>query len=414
MSSIELSIWAAMLGALLTFFGAALADALRNPSIAAWRALGFIALVGSSAMLMSGWVEYVADIHQHNWLMPAKVSIGPLSGALALLYLGIWFGKLAQDPWLDRLIHWGSLAQCLAAAALLIALLIWPDLATRWLQLAFVVNVISVAMALSAAARGVALGDRLATAMVVACACLGVMVIGLYAKLLGWASSYLLWGFTAIATAAYFLITTVLTIERNRQRRQITKMSEGVAKADEVTGLPVGGTLLSKVDDALWRSVRIECECAVMAVWISNLYVYNDEIDSSIEHEIRLVLAARIRRAIGFRHVLGLQQSRCFIAGISAVSHRQRITDRINALAVDLQRPLQVGVMHGSARIYQPTIGIGLVFVGLGHMTDPLSAMDQAQALAKKAVREDLNVMTQEANPASALSTRSADQDTRI
>jgi GGDEF domain-containing protein len=212
---------------------------------------------------------------------------------------------------------------------------------------------------------------------------------------------------TAICTSAYFLITTVLTIQRNRQRRLIVKMSEGIAKTDEITGLPVGGTLLSKIDDAIWRSVRIECECAVMAVWIDNLYMYNEEVDSSVEHEIRHILAARIRRAIGFRHALGLQQSRCFVAGISAVKHRQRLIDKAAGLAVHLQRAMQVGVMLGQTQIYEPKIGIGLVFVGLGHMTDPLSAMDQAQTLAKKAGRSDSRVMFEEASPIADVTSRS-------
>lgn len=309
MSSIELSIWAAMLGALLTFFGAAFAEALRNPTIAAWRALCFIGLLGASSMIMSGWVEHVALAGRGEWLLPAKVALGPLSGALALFYLGVWFGNLAQDPWLDRLVSWGSFSQCIAAAALLVGAVLWPTSGRALLAAAFAVNILSVIMALSAALRGVALGDRLAMAMVVACVCLGVMVIGLYTKGLGWASSNVLWALTAICSVIYFLVTTVLTIQRNRQRRLIARMSEGIAKTDEITGLPVGGTLLSKIDDALWRSVRIDCEGAVMAIWIDNLYVYNDQMDAAIEHEIRHVLAARIRRAIGFRPTLGLQQA---------------------------------------------------------------------------------------------------------
>lgn len=397
MSDVELSIWAAMLGALLTFFGASLADAIRNPTIAAWRALCFIVLVGSSAMLMSGWVEHVWQIQAHALLLPAKVALGPLSGALALFYLGIWFGNLAQDPWLDRLIHWGSFIQCLAAGLLLVAAVMWPEYGRKVLMAAFVVNLVSVIMALSAAARGVALGDHLASAMVAACVCLGIMVVGLYAKGLGWTSSDLLWALTAICTVVYFLVVTVLTILRNRQRRLITRMSEGISKTDEITGLPVGGTLLSKIDDALWRSARIDCECAVMAVWVDNLYVYNDELDSSIEHEIRRVLAARIGRAIGFRHTLGLQQARCFVVGISAVSHRERVRNKISELVPILLRPIQVGVMLGKSQRYEPQIGVGVIFVGLGHMTDPLSAMDQAQALAKKAQREPSRLLLGEA-----------------
>jgi GGDEF domain-containing protein len=411
MSNTELSIWAAMLGALLTFFGAALADAVRNPTTAAWRALGFILLTGGTAVVMSGWVEQVAGIQNKALLLPAKVSLGPLSGALSLLYLGIWFGKLAQDTFLDRLIHWGSLAQCLLALILLIGITLYPMQGINFLKLAFAVNLISVAMALMASVRGMTLGDRLAAAMVVACVCLGVMVVGLYSKGLGLASSNVLWALTAICTVTYFLITTVLTIQRNRQRRLIVKMSEGIAKNDEITGLPVGGTLLSKVDDALWRSVRMECECAVVAIWIDNLYAYNDQIDSSVEHEIRHVLAARIRRAIGFRHVLGLQQSRCFIAGISTIKNRQRVMTKSSDMAMILQRAMQVGVMLGQARHFEPKIGIGLVFVGLGHMTDPLSAMDQAQALAKKALRDASNVLSEEAIPASQITSRKTAPD---
>jgi GGDEF domain-containing protein len=399
MSDIELSIWAAMLGALLTFFGASLADAIRNPTVAAWRALVFIALVGSTAMIMSGWVEHLWQIQQPTWLIPAKVTLGPLSGALALFYLGIWFGNLAQDPWLDNLINWGSFLQCIAAGVLLATVLIWPEHGRTVLVAAFVVNVISVIMALAAAARGVALGDRLAIAMLIACVCLGIMVLGLYAKALGWASSYLLWALTAICSVVYFLVVTVLTIQRNRQRRLITRMSEGIAKSDEITGLPVGGTLLSKIDDAMWRSVRIESECAVLAVWVENLYVFNDALDSSIEHEIRRVFAARIGRAIGFRHTLGLQQARCFAAGISGIRDRERVREKISRLIPILLRPIQVGVMLGRSERYDPKIGVGVIFVGLGHMIDPLNAMDQAQALAKKAMRDPSGMLMQEAQP---------------
>lgn len=284
---------------------------------------------------------------------------------------------------------------------------LWPQQAQLLLILAFMVNIASVIMALAAAARGVALGDRLAMAMVAACVCLGVMVLGLYAKALGWAESNLLWILTATCTAAFFLVTTVLTIQRNRQRRLILRLSEGIAKADEITGLPVGGTLLSKISDALWRSLRIECECAVMAVWVDNLYVYNDELDSSIEHEIRRVLAARIGRAIGFRHTLGLQQGRCFVAGISSVSHREPVRDKIAKLTLNLLRPIQVGVMLGHSERYDPEIGVGVIFVGLGHMTDALNAMDQAQSLAKKALRTPSRLLVEEAQPLTEASTRS-------
>jgi GGDEF domain-containing protein len=265
------------------------------------------------------------------------------------------------------------------------------------LRLAFAVNVLSAALALSAAARGVALGDQLAAPMLAACVCLGVMVVGLYAKGLGWASSNLLWALTALCASAYLLIAVVLTIMRNRQRRVLLQMSRGIAKNDDVTGLPQGGTLLAKVDDALWRSIRFERECAVVAIWMENLYAFNDMLDVSVEHEIRYILTAKIRRSIGFRHVLGLGQARCFIAAMSAIHRRERVIHQYTALAAELQKPMQVGAMLGQAQTHVPKVGIGMVFVGLGHLSDPLHAMDQALALAKTAGRSALHVAFEEA-----------------
>ena len=72
--------------------------------------------------------------------------------------------------------------------------------------------------------------------------------------------------------------------------------------------------------------------------------------------------------------------------------------DKISTLAQNLQRPLQVGVMLGEARVFEPKIAIGLVWVGLGHLTDPLTAMDQAQSLAQSALRNPQRVLFQDAS----------------
>jgi GGDEF domain-containing protein len=403
-----------MLGALLTFLGSAAVEALRNPTLAAWRAVGFIALMGSAAMLMCGWFEYVVAIADPVLLLPAKVTLGPLSGALALYYLGIWFGKIAQDPWLDRVISWGSVAQCLAALALLVSALVWPDSGHALLWSAFGVNLLSVLLALLAATRGVTLGDQLARGMVVACICLAVMVSGLYAKGVGLQLSPWMWALTAVCTSAYFLITTVLSIQRNRQLNLIKRMSEGIAQKDEITGLPVGGLLLSKMDDALWRSGRLNRECAVLAVWVDNLYVFNDELDRSIEHEIQHVLTARIHRAVGFRHTLGLLQARCFVSAVSAVSERTVLTERIRTLAYKLQQPLQVGVLLGKTQIFEPQIAIGLVWVDARQLVDPLVAMDQAQSLAQKALRTPQRVLFEDAKSAAELASQRSAHHARV
>lgn len=96
---------------------------------------------------------------------------------------------------------------------------------------------------------------------------------------------------------------------------------------------------------------------------------------------------------------------------MSAISDRQRVIGKLSGLVLNLLKPIQVGVMLGQPNQYQPKIAIGVVFVGLGHMTDPLSAIDQAQALARKALREPSLILFEEAHPASFVPSSKSNRD---
>ena len=115
---LELALWSAMAGAILLLSIVAAADLVASRSVSAVRGLAFILLTGGSSILVSGLPEMLMPALRGGVVLPLAASFGPLSGALALTYLGVWLGA-ARD---DRLIRWivtgGSFGLVLAAVVL--------------------------------------------------------------------------------------------------------------------------------------------------------------------------------------------------------------------------------------------------------------------------------------------------------
>ncbi len=385
MSSTEVSIWAAMLGAVLVFLAASVNEALRQNNLAAWRGLILVVLTGGSSVLMSGLPEHLAGWSGHPSLALAKITLSPLSGGLALFYLGQWLGRASDGDESIRVAAWGSMLMCCIALALLIGVWLTPEFASFGLRISALTSIGGALVAITLAVRAKLRGDRLASTMVWACSCLALMVALLYAKGLGLSSPNWLWALAACTTAGFFMLSTSATIQRNREQRYLAKIAVGISQSDEVTGLPVGAHLLSKMDDALWRSSRANIDCAFIAIWVDNLYQHSESLDHSVEQEIRHILTARIRRVLGFQHVLGLQEARCFVIAVSRLSSQQRVLSSSRKLHLRLMLPMRVGVLLGQARDYTPSVGIGLIFVSPHSARRALDVMDQVQQLARKA-----------------------------
>jgi GGDEF domain-containing protein len=385
-NTLEIVIWSAMLGALLTMACVAAADALRTASLPAWRVLAFVALTSCSAMLLTGLPELLLGITDERFLLPAKLVMGTLSGALALSYLGSWLGVAMEDRLLRWLVIGGAGLGLLGTFCLLLAYVAWPAVpAQQWLMVAAGLNLLPAVCALSASVRGVVLGDMLSRWMAVACLSLLVMLAGLYIKTLGWGGNNVLWLLTAMATIAFFLIITTLTLARNMTQKRLQRLARGHATHDETTGLPVGAVLLTKVDDAFWRSARVGRDSAVVALWVNNMYALHDQAGHDVEQEIRVRLTAMLRRAAGFRHVVGLAQVRCFVVVMSVTQGRDQVAKLAERLLMAASRPMQVGSLQGVGFEFVPDVGVGVLHIPTAVHGDVLSALDKAQELAKTA-----------------------------
>lgn len=395
-----------MLGALLLLSFAAAADVLRSGSLPAWRGLVFVVLTGGSCILLTGLPEYVFGITDPHLLLPAKVALGPLSGALSLTYLGIWMGMVAEDKLQRQLSVVGAFLLFFVA----IGMAVWAICADAQhdrtlLATSAVVNLVSAGMAATVALRGMVMGDPLARWMLLACGFLWVMVAGLYAKVLHLTANPWLWVLTALAAVAYFFVVIVLTLVRNRSQKYLQKIARGDHSHDDITGLHMGSVLLSKVDDAMWRSLRAGKETAIVAIWLNNLYALNDQAGQHIEHEIRLRLTANLRRAVGSRNVIGLMQARCYLVVVSAVQDRLVVAKTASRLLKWISQPMDVGEIVGEPISYTPDVGIGVVFLTTKAHRAPLPAMDLAQQLAQAAAQLPERILHEDFAPISADST---------
>ncbi len=383
MRSEELIIWSTMLGAILTLTALGLVDLMKSRSVAALRGLAFIVLTGSSSLLMSGLVEYLLRDWSPTAMLVLKVSLGPLSGALALNYLGMWLHIVPRDRLVHHTVLWGTLGSTMGAVVLAGLALNWPAQdAAQLITVAAAINIVAVVLAELAATRGAVLGDPLARWMVVACLFLATMVAGLYGHALQWVDMGLGGlAMTAFSTIAYFLCVMLLTMQRNQNNRRLSKLAGFSEGADSATGLPKGSVLLSKVDDAFWRSARMQRNCTVICLHLRNLYELGEVAGHSVDQQILSTMAARMRRAVGFRNVVGLYHPRCFMVVISAVRQPELVQRLESQLRYLMKKPMFVVGVDRSSHTFTPRFGIGMVTVN-ANSADPTAVLDQAERAA--------------------------------
>jgi GGDEF domain-containing protein len=372
-----------MMGGLLTLATVAIADVVVSRSAGAWRGLAFLLLTSSSCVVLSGLPEDLFPDLPALTVLIFKASLGPLSGALALTYLGQWLGVAAEDKWVHRTIVWGS-ALLIAAGMFLAAFLVVTQGSnpSTLLMVAAMVNCISVLLATFASARAAKLGDLLARWMVVACLLLAISVAGLMSHSLNQTgTSPMVWALTAASTVGFFLVVVALGATRNRQARQIERLASLSRGLDPATGLPRGSVLLSKVDDAFWRSSRLNSNSAVICLHLRNLYELSDLAGHTADQQILTIITARIRRAVGFRCVVGLYHPRCFVVVLSAVTQPAATERTVERLRHLVGKPLNVIGLSEQNHVFTPLFSVGKLIVPPGG-ADPATTIDQAERIA--------------------------------
>jgi GGDEF domain-containing protein len=303
-----------------------------------------------------------------------------------LHFLGSWLGCVREDALMHRLTTWGSVVLFLASLCLFVVATQAPLAHFRSLLIAAAaVNLVPVLLAFFAVVRATRLGDPLARWMLLAIGCLGIMTTGLYLRGLQTPGLGLdTWMITAAVTLVYFLMASVLGLLRNRHNRELARLSRLQQGADSATGLPTGSALLAQVEHAFWRTARQQGECTVMCLYVSNLYELAETAGPGVEGQILITLAARIRRAAGFRCVVGLYHPRCFVVVTTADKHQPPVTEMLAHLRGAVSHPLTVMDEKKSRQMFRPRLGLGVVTLDPEGVS-PMDVLNDAerQALAK-------------------------------
>jgi GGDEF domain-containing protein len=377
-----------MVGGILAVLLLAVVDGLSRWSQGALRNLLFVLLTGASAVFMTGLPEVFFPDLSPRLLMVLKASLGPLAGAMAVYFLGAWLGGLREDRLVHRLTAWGGAAVFLMALVLaLYASQVEPAGFQSLLWMAAGVNMVPVVIAMGVVTRSAALGDPLARWMSPAIACLALMVPGLYLRGLNLPGpSTGTWLLTAVATVAYFLIASVLVVLRTRQRKRLARLLRLELGADPATDLPTGSALLSLIEQDFWRTARVRGQTTVICLYLSNLYEVAKSPVQGIEQQILANMAARIRRAAGFRCTVGLYHPRCFVVVLSTDRHNAHANQTVDDLRALVAQPLAVEGEWQASYTFKPRVGMGLLTINPAR-AKPVDVLNQAEQKAILAAR---------------------------
>lgn len=390
MNMSETVVWSVMLGGLLTIGAMAMVDVAVSRSLSAWRSLAAMAITSSSCVLLSGLPE---DLILGLPVVPVlilKASLGPLSGAMVLAYMRQWLGVAAEDRWVHHSIYGGCVLLVVAAVVLTAWSLLFAGTQSELILLvAASVNALSVLLATFAAARAARLGDKLARTMVLGCLFLAISMAGLYYHAFNGdrPEDLPFWVITALSTVVFYLVMVSLAISYHRELRHLERLAGLSHGTDPATGLPRGSVLLSKVDDAFWRSARLKTSCTVMCLHLRNLYELSEVAGHEVDQQILWAMAARIRRAVGFRCVVGLYHPRCFVVVLSAVKQGKQANSLAERLRNLMCQPLTVQGANDIPHLYVPQFSVGTVTVTAADAV-PVEVIDQAEAYALASEQE--------------------------
>ena len=385
----EIIIWSCLLGGLLTLSCGAVGEILSDNNPGAWRALSYVLVLGGSGVVGSGLPLALFPDLSPQTLQTVQSIISPLSGALVLWYLGVWLGVALVDRMLYVTINWGAAAMVsVAALQALIGLGLISTGSLNPLWISAVVCTTGVLFALHASVRAYRLGDDLARWMAVACGFLAVMVVGLYTCAL-WPTAIPVGGKAVIALCAlvHFLMGIRLSMRRNQANSRLKRRASDTVGFDRATGLPTGSVLLTKVDDALWRAERAGVGCAVVALHLRNLYSMSESAGHAIDQQILTAVAARVRRAVGFRYVVGLYHPRCFVVVITSDKLTEATLEVVTRLRATVPMPLTVMDAKQAYLPFAPQVGMGVVTLEPDGVT-PMEVINQAERRALASVGE--------------------------
>jgi GGDEF domain-containing protein len=402
MTYAESLIWAVMVGGVLAFVLLAAAHAVVLRSLGALRNLLLIGFMGAVCVALTGLPGAFFPAIPQRLILLVEASLGPLGGAMGVRFMGIWLGGARED----RVLHLATFGGCyllmigglvLAVLAMIVPAVDFPVLLWASLVLVNTANLITLLVGL----RAMLMGDPLARWLPPVAFLLTATCTGLYLNALNLPLGLFWKGFAAACALVSLLIVMVLVIVRNRANDRLARLARLDTGREPVTGLHTGARLLADVEHAFWRAGRMRGHCAVVCVYLNNLYELSDVLGHTTDNQILAATAARIRRVAGFRCVLGVYHPRCFVIVFTMNRQLNLADSALVRMRNLLTQPLQLVGTREQRQSFQPVVGIAVEHVQPDRAV-PLDVINELERRAMDEVRQQTQAGTDNLSPEDA------------
>lgn len=357
MSTPELILWSATVGASGLVVLLALADCAFTRTRASFQTLAYLSGCFLFLALLSGLLGVVA---LSLWSVPAwpvriaQTLIGPVCAAMGSFWVSQWLSAHQRDRFGKNLLRMVTL-MCLLGGPL--CLLLKPDWA---LPLSAALTMTNVSVAVLIAARAAQSGDKLAWGLALGCALALPTQIGLYTMALGMTRlSLLMQSGVALIGLLSVVITARMLWLRNHHARQISGADS--AQRDPITRLYNSVTLVRKMIAAQERRVRTRRDGALMAVVLFEPERLLRQVGQYGMNDIYIQLARRMQRHTGVVNPAGRYYDRCFVVLIETMQSPRWMRTLGLRVASSLRQPLQVTSLAGERIKLTADIGVGVM-----------------------------------------------------
>ncbi len=380
MSTAELLVWSAAVGAIGLVVLLSLVDAIFSRTGPALQTLAYLSGFWLFVALLSGLVAAIWPAMKP--LTPtAQVLIGPLCAAMGSYGCGQWLSAHKRDRLMKVSLQTLTLASLMGGP---LCLLLPPP----WrLPVSAVLSVLNMAVALWLSVRAAQLGDRLAWGLALGCLLSLPLQIGLYSLALESSRpSVLVQVGVAMAGLVSVLVTAVVLWQRNRHTQRLNEAH--LSRRDPITQLHSSTVMVQKIIHAQNRRTRTRRDGALMAVLMFEPERLLTQVGQVGLNDIYIQVAHRMQRHTGVVNPAGRYYDRCFVVLIETLHSPRWIRTLGLRVASSLRRPMEVTSLAGERITVTIDIAVGIVHMSAaGKDVDQLLHEVQRVAEAARGMR---------------------------
>lgn len=351
-STPELLLWSAAVGAMGLVVLLALIDVVYSRTQAAMRALVYLGGCWVFVALFSGlaaaWPEAAPP------LAIAQILAGPICSAFGSYWCNVWLSAQKRDRLMKTSLL-GMTAVCIAGGPL--CLLLEP----AWrLPASATISMATLGVSLWLSVRAAQFGDKMAWGLAAGCALTMPMELGLYAMVLESQRPSLVFqaGVAAVGVLS-FVVMAVMLGQRNQHTRKLKQVPTSLR--DPVTRLHNSTVIVQKIIHAQERRTRNRRDGALMAVLIFEPERLLAQVGQAGLNDVYVELSRRMLRHTGLVNPAGRYYDRCLVVLIETLHSPRWIRTLGLRVASSLRKPIEVMSLNGERIEVKADIGVGIV-----------------------------------------------------